>query len=351
MAAPEELRFPLYYLELAESLVRARQGDVTQIPRRCGLDPDTLRQPGAMLELPQFLALVTLCAEQLLPGEPRSLQLLRHIPVTAHGMIGIAAMTSGTLDQALDVGLRYFPLTMPAFALHRQRVGNETHVTVLRRHDFGSPLNETLTELIIGCFGKMLLFANPARLGPGGRPSPLGVKVELAHACTEDRASFDAHFGHPVRFGCPASKFILSRHLLQQPLLTSNRNAHEALLAMLEQQLHTCVPHKPLTQRVRNHLTQAFAAGTPPTAALLAHELGLSTRTLSRRLREEGTTLSALTEAVRMARAEWLLVSSDRLIADVAHDLGYTETAAFSRAFKRHTGRAPSDARPARSQR
>lgn len=351
MATPEDFRFPVYYMELAESLVRARQGEVAQIPLRCGLDPATLRQPGATLDLPQFLALVALCAEHLLPGEPRSLQMLRHIPVTAHGMIGIAAMTSGTLDQALDVGLHYFPLTMPAFALHRQRVGNETHVMVHRRHDFGSPLNEILTELIIGSFGKMLLFANPARFGPGDKPSPLGVKVELAHESNEDQASFDAHFSHPVRFGRPTNKFILPRRLLEQPLLTSNRNAHEALLALLEQQLNSRAPHRPLTQRVRNLLTQAFAAGTLPTAALLAHELGLSTRTLSRRLHEEETTLPALIDTVRMERAEWLLVSSDRLIAEVARELGYAGTAAFSRAFKRHTGRAPSDARPARSSR
>ncbi|MES2919739.1 MAG: AraC family transcriptional regulator ligand-binding domain-containing protein [Pseudomonadota bacterium] len=339
---PEELRFPVYYLELAESMVRARQGDVAQLPARCGLDPEALRQPGMTLSLPQFLALVAICQENLLPGEPRSLQMLRHLPVTAHGMIGLAAMTSETLDQALDVGLRYFPLAMPAFSLHRERRGNEVHVVVSRYHDFGSPLNEVMTEIIIGSFNKMLFFADPSRLQTPVRATPLHTTVELTHECTETCDSFTAYFGLPVRFDRPENKFIFPWSGLQQPLLTSNRNAHAALVATLEQQLHARTLHKPLTQSVRTLLTRALANGSPLQAEALAQELGLSTRTLSRRLGEESTSLPALVDAVRMERAEWLLVSSDTPIARIAREVGYSETAAFSRAFKRHKGMAPS---------
>lgn len=346
--ATEELRFPLYYVELAESLVRSRQGDVAQIYTRCGIDPALLRQPGATMSLPQFLAFAVICQENLLPGEPRSIQMLRHLPVTAHGMVGIAAMTSDTLDQALDVGLRYFPLAMPAFDLQRQRVGNETQVLVKRTFDFGTPFNEILTELVIGSFNQMLFFASPMRLNAVGKQVALGMKVELTHQNAEDPESFAAFFGAPVKFGCPENKFSMPRSALQQPLLTSNRNAHAALIATLEQQLQSHTQHKPLTQRVRNLLIQAFTSGTLPGAAAIAHELGLSTRTLSRRLGDEGTHLPTLTEAVRMERAELLLVGSDTPIAKIARELGYAETAAFSRAFKRYSGKSPSEMRGAK---
>lgn len=342
---PEDFHFPVYYVEMVESLVRSRQGNVPEIAARCGLDPVALQQPNATLNLPQFMALTALCTEHLLPGEPPSLQMLRHLPVTAHGMIGIAAMTSDTLDQALDVGLRYFPLTMPAFALHRQRIGNRVHVVVERHYDFGSPLNEILTEIIMGSFCKMLFFADPSRLGGPGHTAPLSMAVELTHTSTEDTGSFAAYFGQPVRFGCPESRFSFSWSSLQQPLLTRNRNAHAALMATLEQQLHARPLHKPTTRNVRTLLLQALTTGDTPLAETLAQELGLSTRTLSRRLSEEGTTLPALIEAVRMERAELLLVSSDQPIARIARSLGYAETAAFSRAFKRYKGMSPSDMR------
>lgn len=342
---PEDFRFPVYYVEMVESLVRSRQGDVSRVAVRCGLDPAALQQPGSTLSLPQFLALTALCQEHLLPGEPRSLQMLRHLPVTAHGMIGIAAMTSDTLDQALDVGLRYFPLTMPAFALHRQRIGNRVHVVVKRHHDFGSPLNEILTEIIMGSFCKMLFFADPSRLNGPGHSTALSMAVELTHTSTEDADSFAAYFGQLVRFGCPENRFSFAWNSLQQPLLTRNRNAHAALMATLEQQLHARPLHKPLTRNVRTLLLQALTTGGPPQAEALAQELGISTRTLSRRLSEEGATLPALIEAVRMERAELLLVSSDLPIARIAKSLGYAETAAFSRAFKRYTGMSPSEMR------
>lgn len=239
---------------------------------------------------------------------------------------------------------------MPAFELHRQRVGNEAHVLVRRVYDFGSPLNEILTELIIGSFGKMLFFASASRLGTAGGVTTLGMPVEFAHPGAEEyMESFNACFGASVKFGCDENKFIVPRRVLQQSLLTSNRNAHAVLTATLERQLSGNAQPKPMAQKVRNQLMLGFASGNLPSAAYIAHELGLSTRTLSRRLSDEGATLPALMEAVRMEKAELLLVSSDIQVAKVAQQLGHAETAAFSRAFKRHTGKSPSDVRGPKS--
>lgn len=346
LANANSLRFPTYYIELAESLLRSRQRDLAQVYTRCGITPAARQQEGMTLNLPQFLALVVICQENLLPGEPSSLQLLRHLPVTAHGMIGLAAMTADTLDQALDVGLRYFPLTMPAFELYRQRVGNEAHVLVRRVCDFGSPLNETLTELIIGSFNSMLFFASASRLGTAGKMIELGMPVEFVHTNGEEYIeNFNAFFRAPVKFGCAENKFIVPRSVLQQPLLTRNHNAHTALIATLEWQLSGNAQPKPITQKVRNQLMLGFSVGKLFSATEIAYELGLSTRTMSRRLNDEGFTLPEIMESVRMERAEFLLVSSDIQVAKIAQQLGYTETAAFSRAFKRHTGKSPSDLR------
>ena len=58
--------------------------------------------------------------------------------------------------------------------------------------------------------------------------------MELQHpGSAEDQEYLRAFFGAPVKFGCADNKFIVSRSVLQQPLLTSNRNAHAALVATL----------------------------------------------------------------------------------------------------------------------
>lgn len=342
-ALNERLVFPTYYIELVESLIRARQGDLQQILRRCGFEPEEMRQGERMLSVEQMQALMQLGLENLLPGEPRFIQIMRHLPVTAHGLVGMAAMTADTLGEALDVGLHYFPLLLPAFELYRETVGNETQVVLRRHYDFGAAINELLTEMIIGSFNRMGEFASSAQLR-----SPVlrfSMKVHFTHACTENPEAYAAFFGQPATFGSTENKFVIARSVLSMPLLTRNRTTRQALEATLDRQLQALSQPAPMTQRVRRLLTQAIARGHLPGAEEIANELALSSRTLSRRLREEGTSLPAIIEAVRIERAELLLIGSDLPLARVAEQLGFSDLSTFSRAFKRVKGVTPSELR------
>lgn len=343
MQAPTQpLVFPPYYIELVESLIRARQGDVGQVARCCGLAPGETATD-TTLTLAQFQALMRLAQQNLLPGEPPLLQLMRHLPVTAHGLVGMVAMTADTLSEALDVALRYLPLLLPAFEMHRRQVGNESHVVIRRLHDFGAPLNARLVELVAGSLCRMGEFASPAQLSP--RSPPFSFKVFFAHACEGDPAAYAAFFNQPVTFNAPEDRIVIARAVLAQPLLTRNRTTHQVLEAALERQRQSLAQPAPVTQRVRRQLTLALAAGQLPGAEAIAAELGVSVRTLSRRLREEGTSLPALAEALRLERAELLLVGSDLPLARVAEQVGFSDLSTFSRAFKRVKGRAPSELR------
>lgn len=82
-----------------------------------------------------------------------------------------------------------------------------------------------------------------------------------------------------------------------------------------------------------------------PAMARVAAELNLSVATLSRRLADAGTSWRALASEHRLAHAERLLRESARSVADIALSLGYAETASFTRAFTRHFGRTPRQAR------
>jgi AraC-like DNA-binding protein len=68
---------------------------------------------------------------------------------------------------------------------------------------------------------------------------------------------------------------------------------------------------------------------------------GTSTRTLQRRLAEEGVSYSAIVDQARFSRAETLLTGSDARLSDIAHELGYSHPAHFTRAFRRWTGVNP----------
>jgi AraC-like DNA-binding protein len=86
-------------------------------------------------------------------------------------------------------------------------------------------------------------------------------------------------------------------------------------------------------------------SGGNPSADHIAGLLGMSRRTLMRRLLEQGTRFQALLDEVRLGLAERALISEDAGIAEIAERLGFAEAAAFRHAFKRWTGMTPSEYR------
>lgn len=73
----------------------------------------------------------------------------------------------------------------------------------------------------------------------------------------------------------------------------------------------------------------------------LARALGLSTRSLQRQVRGEGTTLRALVEEARLRHAQRLLADPALTVDEVAFMVGYSAESAFRRAYRRWTGRSP----------
>jgi AraC-like DNA-binding protein len=82
-----------------------------------------------------------------------------------------------------------------------------------------------------------------------------------------------------------------------------------------------------------------------PRIDLVADALGISVRTLQRRLADAGASFKALLDRSRLAAAIHLLRHTDARAVDIALDLGYSEQAHFNRAFRRWMGRPPREYR------
>ena len=79
-------------------------------------------------------------------------------------------------------------------------------------------------------------------------------------------------------------------------------------------------------------------------ASYIAHRLGVSQRTLARRLASEGLTFSSVLNELRHGLARRYLEEKDLSISQIAWLLGYQGVSAFSHAFKRWTGKTPREA-------
>jgi AraC-like DNA-binding protein len=145
-----------------------------------------------------------------------------------------------------------------------------------------------------------------------------------------------------VRFGAGSNSMILSAADAALPM----QAADEALVLIVRRRLDKLLTERdlhgpgPLSGRVRRMMVEHLGE-TTLTPETVTRALGVSRRTLSRRLAEEGTSFRHILDDVRREFACALLQDRKLSIADVAFFLEYSESAAFTRSFRRWTGQTP----------
>lgn len=103
--------------------------------------------------------------------------------------------------------------------------------------------------------------------------------------------------------------------------------------------LHTTQGHGLVSREVRRVLTAALP--DMPSLEIVAQRLGLSSRTLCRRLSEEGHTFQGIKNGLRRDIAIQRIAMTDKPIADIALELGFDDPNTFYRSFRRWTGHTP----------
>ena len=178
-----------------------------------------------------------------------------------------------------------------------------------------------------------------AREGTGSQLAPL--QVSFAHPAPEFAREHARFFGGPVRFDAGSHSMLIRAEDAVRPM-----QADDALAAIIRRRLEKVLTTSqrqatvPLSGRVREILIDGLG-DTTMTPDAVARTLGLSRRTLSRRLAEDGTSFSSILDGVRREFACALLQDHSLSVGDIAFFLQYSEPAAFNRSFRRWTGQTP----------
>lgn len=137
---------------------------------------------------------------------------------------------------------------------------------------------------------------------------------------------------------------VLSANTLEMQNPFSNDVMFELMSTECERQLQQMRNTKSLVTQLRENILEAISSGGIPIASA-ARELGLSVRTLQRRLSEEGFTFDGLTEEVRFSLVTSLLEGSKVSLGEIAFATGYSDQSSFSRAVVRKFGCSPTELR------
>lgn len=169
-------------------------------------------------------------------------------------------------------------------------------------------------------------------------------EVRFAHSPPASIAELQRVFQAPVLFDCARNEVVFEATDLDKPQRHAEPRLQEVLERQLEGLMAQLPPDHSLVSRVKGHLVDHLLDGEPAVGTVAA-KMRLSSRTLQRRLTDEGTSFAKLLADVRCEEARRHLQKSQTSINEVAFLLGFLEVSAFHRAFKRWTGQTPAEYR------
>jgi AraC-like DNA-binding protein len=178
-------------------------------------------------------------------------------------------------------------------------------------------------------------------LGRGIRPT----RVAFAHTRNSHLREFERFFGSPVEFGAPSDQVSVSNQTLALPLVTGDPHLLETLQPFCDvaaRERHT--PAETLRASVENEVQKLLPNRTADRGTI-ARALGMSERTLSRKLADEGATYEEVVDQLRRSLALQYIKEPGLSVSQIAWLLGYEGSTSFNHAFRRWTGNSPSIAR------
>lgn len=168
--------------------------------------------------------------------------------------------------------------------------------------------------------------------------------VCFSHPRPERVGEQERIFRAPVVYGCPRNEVVLDRALLDRP----QQHAEQRLRALMDRQLAALLSELPERRSFRDTVMRRMMDELPerePVVAVIAAKLHMSSRSLQRRLQDEGTSFVEVLTDLRRDQALRYLQDDRISISEVAYLLGFLDVTAFHRAFKRWTGSTPSEHR------
>ncbi|EIT84097.1 araC family transcriptional regulator [Fictibacillus macauensis ZFHKF-1] len=197
--------------------------------------------------------------------------------------------------------------------------------------------NQPGPPLLVGITLAFLL-----ELGRRGTGQPLTARfVEFSHAMG-DLQVLEAYFGCHIRIGSNCNRLTLNRRDLNRPFVSYNAELLEILTPALDQSLGEQEHRRSSTEMVKWIIKRSLTGGRPDIQTV-ASELGMSDRTLQRRLADEDTNFKHLLTQVRREQAREYLADPSLDIKEVAFLIGYEDQNSFYRAFRLWEGDTPAN--------
>lgn len=299
--------------------------------RSVGIAPDSLNDPSHMVADTDYYAFL----EKLttVDRNPTTLPLRAGAAMRCddYGAFGLAWKSATDLRGSYERAERYARVltSVSTYEVEKAEEGAFMHLHRFGERRLGMRLSNEATIASI---------ASISREVSSKAFTPMAVYFK--HSAPESIAGHEAYFGCPVHFESDRDALLVSSKTLQTPNKLGDESISRFFETHLETEISKLEDEISLDRQVRIQVSQSLSEGVPMLSDV-AKRLGMSGRTLQRRLSERGYSYQTLVDESRRQLAKRLLRQTDFSLVEVAFMTGFSEQSAFTRAFKRWAGQTP----------
>lgn len=254
------------------------------------------------------------------------------------GFLGYLAVSAPTLGQSLRTMTECLPLHQEGTIFELEKT--DTGLMALTYMVLDGSLADRRHDAEFSLAVALHLFH--AALGSRWAPE----EVHFMHPRPDDARAHELAFGAPIYFQQPCNRVLFDPQVLGAAMPRADRNLHDLISRTWAEPNHLAARQPDLLARARSQISRTLESGDCELAKI-ANLCGVPAWTLKRRLNEAGLTFQKLVTDTRRDMAIEYLCDYRLSVTETALALGYSETSAFSRAFRQWTGQSPSDYRRA----
>ncbi len=294
-----------------------------------GIHPDLLDDTSLGITLDQELAfhrrLLALSGDPLL-----GLKLGEAYRIESYGVLGYAMLSAATLAEAMALASQFDLLTFTHFDLDLRVEGDIARLVLKKQKLFDADLLRLYEDRELSA----ILSGGEHALGIRLRPQ----RIHIMHGTDGHADRYREYFGCPVEFDCPQTEFYFPAELLKTPMPLRDPETSDYCREQCQKLMTRLSGASDFSDQIRRLIIAQ--PGRFPSIEELADQTNSSTRTIRRRLNQEGTNYQRLLNEIRYALAKDYLTTRWS-IERIAEMLGYSDATNFSHAFKRWHGCSP----------
>jgi AraC-like DNA-binding protein len=297
-------------------------------------DSSVLQDPDHRIPFAQLVGLYEKAAE-LTRDKDFGLHLGEIVDLRVFDVVGYSALNSRTLGEAFARVARYHSIWTDG-AVFKVEPSKTTTAIIYRYVD------ESIVEHRHDCEMTFGTVVSLCRIMVDHDWTP--ITVEVQHAEPDDTSEHARLFRCPITFDAPVNKVVVDSGSLSLPIEKADAGLCRMLDRHAQDLLAKYPPRDSVIDNARTVITSELNGGNPSLENVAA-QLGLSERTLQRKLQQLGTSHNDLVEEIRRDLAMRYLKEPNMAICEVAYLTGFSEPSSFHRAFKRWTGVTPGEFR------